>query len=244
MFGALMLSFIERFAIGGAAAVVGLMAVLGIFGFLSLLGAEPDEPLDDLRSVEEMLTPGSDTPIRTKATPGERGPGFVVPGEEAPASPSPALSPQPTATPLVAVLAVVKPGERTPTPAPRGGAPAPAGAPTTAPTPRATPIATPAPTPGPTPAPQPDACSAGGTPVLRQTGKHVRIEYGSVASFQGGVLVVNVAGAIEALQVTASTEVLGNLSAATLVHAQGRRAGDGTVTAERVEVLCPDWARG
>jgi hypothetical protein len=58
------------------------------------------------------------------------------------------------------------------------------------------------------------------------------------------VLVVNVAGTIEVFQMTVSTEILGNLSAATLVHAQGRRADDGTVIADRVEVLCPDWARG
>lgn len=168
-----MSSFIERFAIGGAAAVVGLTVVLGIFGFLSLLGADPDEPLGEARSVEEV-TPGGDTAIRSRATPGERAPGSVGPGEEA-VRPSPALGPQPTARPLVAVLAVVKPGERTPTPAPvqRGGTPTPARAPTTAPTPRATSIVTPAPTPVPTP--QPEPCSTSGTPVLRLYGKHVRI---------------------------------------------------------------------
>jgi len=234
-----MSSFIERFAIGGAVVVLGWTAVLGIFGFLSLLGAEPDAPLDGLRSEEEVLTPGSDTPIRTEVrAPGERGPGSVGPGEVSPTSPSPGLSPQPTATPLAAVLAVVKPPKGTPTPAPRGGAPA------TPPTPQPLPIATLAPTPGPTPTPQPEPCSAGGgTPVLRQNGKHVRIEYGTVVSL-GGVLVVEVAGTIEVLQVTGSTEVLGNLSAATLVHAEGRRASDGTVIAERLEVLCPDRARG
>jgi hypothetical protein len=81
-----------------------------------------------------------------------------------------------------------------------------------------------------------------GTPVLRLNGKHVRIEYGSVVSL-GAFLVVEVGGTIEVFQLTELTEVLGTLSAATLVHAWGRRADDGTVIADHVEVLCPDWAQ-
>jgi hypothetical protein len=88
-------------------------------------------------------------------------------------------------------------------------------------------------------------CSAGnGTPVIRENGKHVRLEYASVLSLEGDVLLVDVAGTVTVLHLTPLTVVAGNLSAATLVRAEGHREGDGSVTAELVEVLCPDWARG
>jgi hypothetical protein len=63
-----MSSFIERFSIVGMAGVLGLMVVVGIYGFASLLGVEPEEPLRSLapREVEEVS--GLDGP----ADPNER----------------------------------------------------------------------------------------------------------------------------------------------------------------------------
>ena len=72
----------------------------------------------------------------------------------------------------------------------------------------------------------------------------MRIEYGTVISFADGIFVLDVAGTIETLHLTPFTEVLGDLGAATLVHADGHRADYGSVIAERVEVVCPDSARG
>jgi hypothetical protein len=71
----------------------------------------------------------------------------------------------------------------------------------------------------------------------------VRIEYGTVVAFFEGVLILDVGGTSAVLSVTISTEILGNLDAATLVRAEGIRASDGSVSAELVEVLCPDSAR-
>jgi hypothetical protein len=246
-----MSSFIDRFAIAGTAGVLGLVGVLGIFGFLSLLGAEPNQPLEGLRSVEEVLTPGFDSPFRARLTGSdESGPGPAGQGEAAVGSPSPGPSAQPTETPFgTAVLSVVEPpGEGQETPGP-GGATAgpPTRGSTAVPTAPATPVVTPVPTPVPTPplTPQPEPCSlGGGTPLVEQNGKHVRIEYGSVVSFQVGVLVVDAAGTSAVLRIGGLTEVVGDLGAATLVQAEGRRLSDGTVDAERVEVLCPDGAVG
>jgi hypothetical protein len=63
-------------------------------------------------------------------------------------------------------------------------------------------------------------------------------------SSRDGVLVVDVGGTTEALVLTAFTQIVGNLGAATIVHADGRRADFGGIVAERVEVVCPDSARG
>jgi len=72
----------------------------------------------------------------------------------------------------------------------------------------------------------------------------VRLEYASVLSYEGDVLLVDVGGTVAVLRITSLTVVTGNASAATLVRAEGHREGDGSVTADLVEVLCPDSARG
>src|SRR5206468_3836487 len=114
--------------------------------------------------------------------------------------------------------------------------------PTAPATPHATPNPTAAPTELPTPAPQPDVCSSGGTPVIRENGKHVRLEYATVLSLEGDVLLVEVGRTVTVLRLTALTVVTGNLSAATLVRAEGHREVDGRVTADLAEVLRPDSA--
>jgi hypothetical protein len=66
--------------------------------------------------------------------------------------------------------------------------------------------------------------------------------YGAVVSFQAGppgVLVVDVAGTVLALAITNGTDVRGELDTATVVNGQGRRAKDGTIAAQLVEVVCP-----
>ena len=72
----------------------------------------------------------------------------------------------------------------------------------------------------------------------------MRIEYGSVLSLEEDVLVVDAGGTLTVVRITSLTVVAGDLSAATLVRAEGHREGDGSVTAALVEVLCPDSARG
>jgi len=229
--------------------VLGLVFVLGLFGFLSLLGANPGRPLNSLGSEEEVVAQeDSDGHIRNNsAGRSESEPGLAT-AEESPTESDPSGEPgEPTITPGSAVLAAVAaPGE----PRPTSPAPAPTKAATAAPTPRATPQPTPEPTlavtpPPATPTPAPNGCSAGiGTPVIRENRRHVRIEYGTVISFADGIFVLDVAGTIETLHLTPFTEVLGDLGAATLVHADGHRADYGSVIAERVEVVCPDSARG
>lgn len=240
--------FNDRFSIAGAAGLLGLLVVVGLFGFLSLLGAEPRGPLNSLGSEEEVATQeGSEH--KTTAGQSESGPGSAT-SEESPASESPGETARSTRTPAAAVLAALALGEARQTPVPGQPQPTPATTPTAVPTPQPEPNGTPNPTPAPsappdTPTPQPDVCSAGnGTPVIRENGKHVRLEYASVLSLEGDVLLVDVAGTVTVLHLTPLTVVAGNLSAATLVRAEGHREGDGSVTAELVEVLCPDWARG
>ena len=66
--------------------------------------------------------------------------------------------------------------------------------------------------------------------------------YGDVVSFQAGqpdVLVLDVAGTVLQLEITSGTDVRGDLASATIVNGQGRRASDGTITAQLVEVVCP-----
>ncbi len=244
--------FNDRFSIAGAAGLLGLLVVVGLFGFLSVLGANPSKPLNSLRSEEEVASGESpDEHLRSATASGsESEPGLATPEEPSAAGESPhEIAPQPTRTPAAAVLAALAPGEARPTPAPGQPQPAPATTPTAVPTPQPAPNGTPNPTPAPsappaTPTPQPEACSIGGTPSIRETGKHVRLEFASVLSLEGDVLLVDVAGTVTVLHVTPLTVVAGNLSAATLVRAEGHREGDGSLTAELVEVLCPDSARG
>ena len=172
-------------------------------------------------------------------------------GVPPPASPTPAASPLPSGpTPPQALSAVrddarpsagsgAGPVAPTPTPAPVVIAP-PTPAPDTAPA-STPPPATPAPQP-PAPTPTAATCAAGGPPQISETGNQVSFMYGDVVSFQAGqpdVLVVDVAGTVLQLEITSGTDVRGDLASATIVNGQGRRANDGTITAQLVEVVCP-----
>jgi len=236
-----MSSFIERFAIVGTAGVVGLMVVVGIYGFASLLGVEPDESPIPLPPGQEEELPDSDNPTgsaRAEVLPLQASP--AAPGETPPAG----STPRPPDVPpgQAAVLAEARPDggaggsaalAATPAPLP-GGAAAPAPAPAAPPS---TPDS-PAPTPEP---PVPAQCLAG-APLLDEHNKRVRFSYGSVVSFSGsvpGVLVVDVSGTVLALAVTGGTDVRGVLSAATVVSGQGHRLNDGSIAGQYVEVVCP-----
>jgi hypothetical protein len=244
----------ERFSIAGAAGVLGLVFVLGLFGFLSLLGANPSKPLDSLRSEEEVVAEeGSDGRLRNApAGQSENQPGAVTPEESAAADePQGDASPASTTPPAAVLAAVAAARDSRPTPTPAPGQPqaTPVKVATATPTPQATLDPTPNPTPAPTappvtPAPEPGACSATGAPSIRETGHHVRLEYASVITFQGDILLVDVAGTVTALRITSLTLVTGDLARATLVRAEGHRESDRSVTAELVTVLCPDSARG
>ena len=55
MFGEWILRFNDRFSIAGAAGVLGLVIVVGLFGLLSVLGADPSRPLNRLGSEGEEV---------------------------------------------------------------------------------------------------------------------------------------------------------------------------------------------
>ena len=253
MVGARALRINERYSIAGAAGILGLVLVLGLFGCLSLLGANPSKRLSGLGSEEAVVAQeGSDGHTRNNSAGSESAPAPATSEESLTESDPSGERGEPTITPGSAVLAAVAaPGEPRPTaPTPRQQQPAPTKPATAAPTPQATLQPTPEPTlavtpPPATPTPAPDGCSAGnGTPVIRENGRHVRLEYASVLSYEGDVLLVDVGGTVAVLRITSLTVVTGNASAATLVRAEGHREGDGSVTADLVEVLCPDSARG
>ena len=237
-----MSSFIERFSIVGTAGVLGLMVVVGIYGFASLLGVEPDEPLRSLARGEVEEVPDVDGTARRRQAEVVRSEGPPAePGEEPPASPTPRATPRPSDAPAQ-VLSLVRDDSR-----PGGGFGGPAAPPaaTPGPAPPTTPDATPAPVPSappptplpPTPAPEPPTptppeCSTGGVPDLKENGNHVRFAYGAVVLFEGGqpgILVVDVAGTLVSLLITDGTEVRGQLGAATLVNGEGRRGASGPV---------------
>jgi hypothetical protein len=252
-----MSSFIERFSIVGMAGVLGLMLVVGIYGFASLLGVEPDEPLRSLAPREVEEAPGLDGParpvegetVRSEASPAPE------PGETPPASPTPRPGDESPSELPAAVLDEVRPGGGFggPAAAPPADTPGPAPiatavANTPAPAPNPPPPSTPGPpTPAPAPpTPPPAGCSVGGDPRLDRHGRDLSFSFGAVVSFeagQPGVLVVDVGGTVVSLLITEGTEVRGQLGAATLVSGQGWRANDATIIAISVEVLCPDWAR-
>jgi hypothetical protein len=237
-----MSSFIERFGIVGSAGVLGLMVVVGIYGFASLLGVEPDEAPISLPPQEEEVLPDADNPTgsaRAEVLPLQASP--TAPGETPPASstPGPPDVPQPQAAVLAEARRAGGTGESAPLAATPAPLPGDAAAPPPAPAaPPSTPDS-PAPTPGPSVTAE---CSAGGAPLLDEHNKRVRFSYGSVVSFSGslpGVLVVDVSGMVLELAVTAGTDVRGVLSAATVVSGQGHRLNDGSIDGQYVEVVCP-----
>jgi len=254
-----MSSFIERFSIVGMAGVLGLMLVVGIYGFASLIGVEPHESLISRPSGEEVELPDSDGRDRSRAEVlGSDASPAAEPDETPGASSTPLATAAPADEPASALPPVVlaRPGGGSSSPAaPPADTPGPApiataDATTPAPAPNPPPPATPAPpTPAPAPpppTPPPAGCSVGGDPRLDRHGRDVSFSFAAVVSFeagQRGALVLDVGGTVLSLLVTDGTEVRGQLGAATLVSGQGWRANDSTIIALSVEVLCPDWAR-
>jgi len=171
-------------------------------------------------------------------------------GVPLPPTPTPSASPLPTDSMQPQALAAVRddtrPGTSGVVPAASTPTPAAVAVPTPAPAPNTPPAstpwpATPAPQP-PTPTPTAATCAAGGPPQISETGNKVSFMYGDVVSFQAGqpdVLVVDVAGTVLQLEITSGTDVRGDLASATIVNGQGRRANDGTITAQLLEVVCP-----
>jgi hypothetical protein len=228
-------SFIERFGIWGMAGMVGLMVVLGVYGFVSLLGVDPQEALSP-PAEEEVVSNGPDLPVpdrfvRERPTP-------VVLAETAPPAPTPADTAQPTpsSTPRVEVRADA--GARA------GAAVAPPAAPATpAPAPLAAPQLTPEPTPPletSAPTPEPPVCSASAAELTEKNDK-VRFSNATVAWYGGsalGVLVLDVGGTQISLLLASGTEVHGDLASATVVTGHGHRLNDGTIVAQVVDVVC------
>ncbi len=178
-----MSSFIERFAIVGTAGVLGLMVVVGIYGFASLLGVEPHESLISRPSGEEVEPPDSDGRDRSRAEVlGSEASPVVAPGEEPSASPTPLATVGPTeeAPSGLPPVVLARPGGGSGGPAAPpadtpGSAPLPtAVANTPAPAPNPPPPSTPGPTTPapapPTPTPPPAECSMGGDPPLDRHG--------------------------------------------------------------------------
>jgi hypothetical protein len=67
----------------------------------------------------------------------------------------------------------------------------------------------------------------------------VRIERGSLASYEAGVLVLTTADGPVSLMITVETQVIGDLAAATQVRVEAQLTGNGKVMGKLVEVLCP-----
>ena len=200
--------------------------------FEELLGL--DRPADSFRA--EVVQPEASPPAQA--------------GVPLPPTPMPSASPRPRPSMSPQALAAVRddtrPGTSGAVPAASTPTPAAVAVPTPAPAPNTPPAstpwpATPAPQP-PTPTPTAATCAAGGPPQISETGNQVSIMYGDVVSFQAGqpdVLMVDVAGTALQLEITSGTDVRGDLASAIIVNGQGRRASDGTITAQLVEVVCP-----
>jgi hypothetical protein len=175
-----MSSFIERLSIAGSAAVLGLMAVLGVYGLASLLTLDPDDSSTP-GSEEFLIMEGRGIPIGTQlvrpqvspaATSGEPGEPTpaepasletVAPGDEAlsefePLAFSEALSVA-SVDDTAAPAGAISPPAPAPTAVANTPAPVPGTAPLSTPEPsRPTPTAEPTPAPEPTlpPLPTPD----------------------------------------------------------------------------------------
>ena len=200
--------------------------------FEELLGL--DRPADSFRA--EGVQPEASPPAQAGVP--------LQPTPMPPASPRPTAPMPPQA--LSAIQDEARQGGSTAGPAAATPTPAAVAVPTPAPAPNTPPAstpwpATPAPQP-PTPTPTAATCAAGGPPQISETGNQVSLMYGDVVSFQAGqpdVLVLDVAGTVLQLEITSGTDVRGDLASATIVNGQGRRASDGTITAQLVEVVCP-----
>jgi curved DNA-binding protein CbpA len=165
----------------------------------------------------------------------------ATPTEAPSPTPSPEAAPSTTPPALAASDAPRSgrgrgaPSAAVPPPAPSGaGAPAPAPV-----TPASAPPAT-NPSAPQTPVP-PGQCSLPGPPQYIENGNEVIFSGGDVLTFQSGdedVLLVRVAGRTVRLELDDETEVRGDLDGATVVNGLGRRAGDGTIEARTVEVVC------
>jgi len=228
------------------------MAILGMYGLVNLLGGEPDQSFPRLHAAQDEELPDSDRsadPVRLEAVLPQASPPVQL-GETPPASQTPSSTPQPTGAPLQQVLPLARDGAR---PAGAGAAPAA----TSTPGPSDTAVATPAPnTSPPTPAPETPApqqptptaaeCAAGDATQVSESGNQVRFTYGNVVWYQAGqpgFLFVDVAGTVLLLTIMDGAEVRGVLGSATVVSGQGYRSYDGSIIAQLLEVVCPEWAR-
>ena len=227
-----------------AGLLVGMM-LLSLVALVTILTGRPSESL--LRNV-----PGADTlraPIDNEGTHNDSA-GDPTPLEQqtavagveatpALARPTGSSSPTPTPARTSIHLATALIGAQAPNGTP--SSPTPVALPTTTPRPSASPAATPRPTPTPLPTPTPtplDACLQAESGIAIDHNR-VRIERGSLVSYQAGVLVLGTADGPVSLMITLETQVLGDLSVATQVRAEAHLTGSGKLIASLVEVLCP-----
>jgi len=223
-------------AAGGAVLMVGTL-VLVLVGSVMILTAEPSER--PLRNVSVPVDEVRRMTARTSNRPVEREPAVAAvaatPAPDRPGSPSPTPTPARTLIELPTTLTRARVANETPVSLP----PAPA-----TPGPLAPPAATPMPTPQATPEPQPtplstplDACLQAESGIVRDR-KRIRIERGSLVSYEAGVLVLATADGPVSLVITAETQLTGHLAVATQVRVEAHLAGNGDIIAKLVEVLC------
>jgi hypothetical protein len=235
---------IERFSVWGSGAVLVGMMLLSLVALVTIWSGQSSESLlrdipaadtltatiDDTKEIDSADgQPPIDRPqavAAIEATP--------VP-DQPPGSPSP--TPRPPHTSVNQPLSPIRAGVPNETPL----SPLPAAMPTTAPesstppaaTPRATPVPVPTPLPTPLdPCPQPES-------GIQLDHNQVRIERGTLVSYEAGVLVLATADGPVSLVVTVETQVLGDLAAATQVRVEAQLTGNGKLKGKRVEVLCP-----
>jgi hypothetical protein len=229
---------------GGAGLLVGMM-LLSLVALVTIPTGRPSESL--LRNV-----PGADTvraPIDNQSkennsavepTPIERQSAVAaVEATPAPARPTGIPSPTPIPARTSIQLPTTLIGSRVLNETPLS--PPPAALPTTTPRPSAPPAATPRATPAPLPTPLStplDACLQAET-VIATDHNRLRIERGSLISYEAGVLVLATADGPVSLVITLETQVIGDLAVATQVRVEAHLTGSGRVMAKLVEVLCP-----
>jgi hypothetical protein len=159
-----MSSFIERFSIAGSAGVLGLMVILGMYGFARLFVAAPEEyvppGMEKVLVLDQPIYRVQPQVVRPEAS------APADPGEEPPEDPAPDETPEPADEPPIElqslVLAAARPSGDFDVPVePPAAAPAPAFSPaaveTPAPVPHTAPPPTPAPPPPAPPLPTPTA---------------------------------------------------------------------------------------
>jgi curved DNA-binding protein CbpA len=238
---------LRQLSLGWLVFVGGLVvALVGTAAMVTQLVSDSGSDRESSNELKELI--GLDGPSGTfhaeAAEPGASHPAQAG----APLTPTPTASPGPdgSTTPqaLSAIRDDTRPGANGAVPAAATPTPAAIAVPTPAPPPGTSPASTPPPaTPAPPPSPAPTpACSAAGAPQINENGNQVSFTSGDVVSFdasQPDLLVVDIAGTVLQIEITAATDVQGDLDSATIVNGDGRRTRDGTITAQLVEVVCP-----